>query len=98
MDRAERHFDLCDAGRSLSPRAWGVTTLRNDTVFVHVLNWRDRQISLPAIPLRIGSARLLSSSETVRFIQTEAGVVLTLPPGNVEQPDRIVVLAGARPR
>ena len=90
----------------VSPRDWGATTQRNDTVFVHVLNWRDRQLSIPAIPLRIGSARILGSSEAVPFTQSESGVVLTLPPLpplpplpiSGEQPDRIVVLASARPR
>jgi alpha-L-fucosidase len=80
------------------PRDWGATTQRNDTVFVHVLNWRDRQLSLPPITLRVGSAKMLGSSITVPFTQSEAGVVLTLPPMSGEQPDRIVVLAGARPR
>ena len=80
----------------VSPREWGVTTQRNDTVFVHVLSWRDRQLSLPAIPGRIASARMLGSNEPVPFTQSETGVVLTLPEGNTEQPDRIVVLAGAR--
>jgi alpha-L-fucosidase len=82
----------------VSPRDWGVTTQRNDTIFVHVLNWRDRQLSLPAISTRMGSARMLGTGETVPFTQSEAGVVLTLPPGNTEQPDRIVVLAGTRSR
>ena len=82
----------------VSPRDWGATTQRNDTVFVHVLNWRDRQLSLPPIALRIGSTKMLGSSDTVPFTQSEAGVVLTLPPVSGEQPDRIVVLAGARPR
>jgi alpha-L-fucosidase len=80
------------------PRDWGATTQRNDTVFVHVLNWRDRQLSLPAIALRVGSAKMFGSNDAVPFTQSGAGLVLTLPPVSGEQPDRIVVLAGMRPR
>ena len=43
----------------IAPRDWGVTTQRGDTVFVHVLNWRDRQLAIPALPARIVSARIM---------------------------------------
>ena len=33
----------------IPPRDWGATTQRGDTVFVHVLNWRDRQLAIPAV-------------------------------------------------
>jgi alpha-L-fucosidase len=81
----------------ITPREWGATTQRNDTIFVHVLNWRDRQLALPPIGQRIASARFLGTGDNVPFTQTDAGVVLTLAPGS-DQPDRVVVLAGMRSR
>ena len=33
----------------IPPRDWGATTQRGDTVFVHVLNWRDRQLAIPSV-------------------------------------------------
>lgn len=74
------------------PRSWGATTQRGDTVFVHVLDWPDRTLSLPALGRRILSAAMLDGTETVPFSQNEQGVVLTLPARPAEQPDRVVIL------
>lgn len=79
----------------IPPRDWGVTTQRGDTVYVHVLNWSDRQLSLPALGTRIRSASLLGSGEAVPFAQSNAGVTLTLPSA-AGMPDRVIVLITAR--
>jgi alpha-L-fucosidase len=81
-------------GGPVSPRAWGVTTHRGSQVFVHVLDWPDRVLSLPAWGARIGAARLLGSDERVTVVQSADAVTLTLPAGAVDAtaPDRIVVL------
>lgn len=82
----------------VAPRDWGATTQRGDTVFVHVLNWRDRQLAIPPTGARITSARMLGSGDPVPFTQTDAGVTLTLAPPVGEQVDRVVILTSARPR
>jgi alpha-L-fucosidase len=79
----------------IPPRDWGVTTQRGDTVYVHVLNWNDRQLSLPASGTRIRSASLLESGEAVPFAQTGAGITLTLPSA-AGIPDRVIVLITTR--
>jgi alpha-L-fucosidase len=80
----------------IPPRDWGATTQRGDTVFVHVLNWRDRQLAIPAIGRRVVSARMMGTGTTVAFVQSEDGVTLTLPPAVNETADRVVVLTTAR--
>ena len=79
----------------VSPREWGATTQRGDTIFVHVLNWRDRQLAIPALPSRIGSARMMGTGESVSFTQSSTGVVLILPQAG-ESPDRVIVLTTTR--
>jgi alpha-L-fucosidase len=84
----------------IPPRAWGVTTRRGDTIFVHVLDWPDRVLALPSLDARIRRARMLAGGAAVPFTQGEAGVTLTLPPAG-DEPDRVVVLEttprGVRP-
>ena len=75
----------------IAPHSWGVTTQRGDTVFVHVLDWSDRTLSLPALPGR-WKAREWPNGETVRLTQTEGGMVITLPPSAGEIIDRVVAL------
>jgi alpha-L-fucosidase len=76
----------------IAPRNWGVTTQRGDSVFVHVLDWPDRILSLPPIDARIVRAAMLRGGEPVTAQQSELGVVLTLPPPIGDEPDRVVVL------
>jgi alpha-L-fucosidase len=86
-------------GGPIPPRDWGVTTQRGDTVFVHVLNWPDRMLSLPPLGARVIGARMLNGGTRVDVTQTEGGITLTLPPGAKDEADRVVVLATEhRPR
>ena len=85
-------------GGPIPPRDWGVTTQRGDTVFVHVLNWPDQVLSIPALGARVVRARMLASGESVGLAPTERGLTLTLPPAKAGEPDRVVVLETAGPR
>ena len=77
----------------ITPRPWGVTTQRGDTVFVHILDWRDRQLAIPAISARVRAAVMLGSGDAVPFAQSADGITLTVPAGSgVDTPDRIVIL------
>ena len=65
-------------GGPVDARDWGVTTAVGNRVFVHVLNWQDRQLALSAIQGKIRSARLFADKSPVKFTQTPEGVVLTM--------------------
>jgi alpha-L-fucosidase len=79
-------------GGPIPPHSWGVTTQRGDSVFVHVLDWPDRVLSIPAFGARIVRASVLGSGERAQVVQTENSVTLTLPLANGDQPDRVIVL------
>jgi len=77
----------------VTPREWGVTTQRGDTVFVHVLNWPDRLLALPDFGARVVKASLLKSGERIEVVQAANGLTLALPSAAAEEPDRVIVLA-----
>ncbi|HEV8453455.1 MAG TPA: alpha-L-fucosidase [Gemmatimonadales bacterium] len=79
-------------GGPVSPRSWGVTTQRGDSVFVHLLDWPDRVLALPALDRRVRRATLLASGEPVGVQQSASGITLTLPRAAAGEPDRVVVL------
>ncbi len=79
-------------GGPVKPQPWGVTTQRGDTVFVHVLDWEQPLLALPALPKRVASAAMLDARTPVSFTQNAEGVVLTLPPAREGEVDRVVVL------
>jgi alpha-L-fucosidase len=78
-------------GGPITPRPWGVTTQKGDTVYVHVLDSEDRALLLPALPRRVKSARRLGG-EPVGVEQTAAGVTLTLGDGARDPYDTVVAL------
>lgn len=78
------------------PRAWGATTQREDTVFVHVLDWPDPTLALPALG-DVRNATVVGSGEAVPFTETPDGLVLTLPPSRPNQHARVVALELSQP-
>ena len=74
------------------PRAWGATTRKGDTVYVHILSWPDRVLALPSLGARVQRASLLATGQSVPFVQSDAGVTLTLPARAAEDYDQVVVL------
>ena len=85
----------------VSPRNWGVTTQRGDTVFVHVLDQpaSDRVLALPALNRRVLRAHMLVGGSPVTVSQSDAGLALTMPSccsGEVPV-DRVIVLTLSKP-
>ncbi len=79
-------------GGPLAPDLWGVTTQREGTVYVHVLDWNGPILALPPLSRPVRSARLLRDGSIVRFEDREDGLLLSLPPRGGDLIDEIVVL------
>ena len=79
-------------GGPISPRDWGVTTQKGNKVYVHILNWKDKVLALPAFGKNIKSAKLFSGKAKVSFTQTSGGLLLTLPKLDTNAFDTIVEL------
>lgn len=79
-------------GGPVTPRDWGVTTRRGDTVFVHVLAWPDSVLSLPTMPKRVKAARDMATGRALRVTPTPGGIILEVPSGERGTPDRIAEL------
>ena len=75
----------------IAPRSWGVTTQRRDTVFLHVLDWKDRTLALPPLGARAWRAQAWPERRPLPLTKTDRGITLTLP-ADTSSPDRIVAL------
>jgi alpha-L-fucosidase len=60
-------------------------------VFVHVLDWPDRELSLPALGARVVRARMLAGGAAVPVRESADGITLTIAPAP-DEPDRVVLL------
>lgn len=61
----------------IPPQPWGVSTQRGKKLYLHILDWDSRLLSIP-LTERVRSAVVFDTREAVPFVQTKAGTTLTL--------------------
>jgi alpha-L-fucosidase len=79
-------------GGPFRPGAWGASTYKGNSIYVHVLNWSDDRLVLPAIPKGIiGGNPITGGSVTVKLI-TNDDIELTVPKAYRQELDTIIEL------
>ncbi len=68
-----------------------VSTHKNNTVYLHVLNWTNHGVTLPPVPKRIVAGSLLTGGR-VTVNQTDESIEITVPPEDRQALDTIIVL------
>jgi alpha-L-fucosidase len=77
----------------IKPSDWGVTTLGKDgKIYIHLLNLKDENLLLPALPGKIKSAVYFDGGEKLIYKETELGTVINVPKGKQDKIDTILVL------
>lgn len=79
-------------GGPVSPRPWGVTTRKGNTVYVHVLEWPDAAILVPPLGGAVKSAKLLKTGEAVAARNLAEGVLIPLPTTAPDPYDTVIAL------
>jgi alpha-L-fucosidase len=79
-------------GGPLTARDWGVTTQKGNTVYVHILNWHDESLVLPAWGKQVKSAVLFKDKSPVKFQQNDFGISLKIPKSRFDEVDTIIEL------
>jgi alpha-L-fucosidase len=79
-------------GGPIAPGDWGVTTQKDNKIYVHVLSWRAPLLALPPIPSKVVKANSLLDAAAVEFTQNADGIIVKVPPSNSEETDRVIVL------
>ena len=79
-------------GGPVEPRLWGVTTQRDNKVYVHILDWQDASLLLPKLPTPVKSAHFLKDGSKAEFVENEDGVLVRIPASARDAYDTIVVL------
>ncbi len=65
-------------GGIVAPHQWGVTTIKGDKLYVHILDLDDDCLYLPTGERRVRSARLFDDGSNVGFTREKQGVLLRL--------------------
>src|ERR1051326_1038602 len=79
-------------GGPVAPGDWGVTTQKDDKIYVHVLNWNAPLLALPPLTAKVTAAHSLIDSVPVEVTQSSNGLVLKLPASKEAETDRVIVL------
>jgi alpha-L-fucosidase len=67
------------------------STYRDNTIYMHILEWPSDTITLPLLPKRVTDASLLTGG-TVSMQQTDKGIEIQVPAANRQEIDTIVKL------
>jgi len=78
-------------GGPFKPGPWGASTQRQNAVYVHILQWENESITLPAIKQKITGSSLLTGG-TVQVSQSEKGIEISVPAAHRHELDTIVTL------
>jgi alpha-L-fucosidase len=79
-------------GGPIAPGDWGVTTQKDNKIYVHVLNWRAPLLALPPIAGKVVKAQSLIDAASVDVTQNADGIILKVPQPKIDEVDRVIVL------
>ena len=79
-------------GGPIPPGDWGVTTQKENKIYVHILNWSAPMLALAPVTRKITAAHTLVENSPVEFTQKPDGVILKVPPPKEAETDRVIVL------
>ena len=66
-------------GGLVAPHDWGVTTQKENTLYVHILNYPDKELALPLQGRKVKKAVVYKDRSAVRYLRSRDGIVLQLP-------------------
>lgn len=66
-------------GGIIEPRNWGVTTQKDNKLYVHILDLQDKGLFLPITDKKVKKAVCFKDKQTISFKQDKNGIVLQLP-------------------
>jgi alpha-L-fucosidase len=78
-------------GGPFKPGDYGVSTRTRNTIYLHILDWPNEVLTLPAIPAKVIRSRLLGGGK-VKVRQTATGLVVSVPERNRQPIDTVVAL------
>lgn len=76
----------------ISPRPWGVTTQKDNKVFLHLLAWKDESILIPSLGKKVKSVKLYGDNSPIAFKESKEGILLTIPYSKRKPLETILVL------
>lgn len=77
----------------ITPHLWGVTTQKDNKVYVHITNLEDNNLLLPDFGKKINSISMFSDGTSLKFKQDSYGTAINIPTDKKDDIDTILVLS-----
>ena len=79
-------------GGPFKPGAWGASTNKGNSIYVHVLNWSDDRLILPAIPKKIIGGDLITGGKVRIRETTNEAIEISVSKAHRQEIDTIIEL------
>ncbi|MCE1199508.1 MAG: alpha-L-fucosidase, partial [Marinilabiliales bacterium] len=79
-------------GGPVQSKSWGVSTIRENKIYLHLMDQDNSAVLIPDFGKKIKKAYLLDDQSPIKFKQTEFGNLITVPADKKSDVDTIVVL------
>jgi alpha-L-fucosidase len=79
-------------GGPINPHPWGVSTVKGNKCFLHVLDYDDNAILIPPFNKKIKSAKVYKEAKPLTTIDTKEGTLIKLPTNRHDNYDLIIEL------
>ncbi|MBG0858995.1 MAG: alpha-L-fucosidase [Bacteroidales bacterium] len=79
-------------GGPVSPKTWGVTTWKENKVFVHILSLEDDNLLIPDFGKKVKNITVYNSGTKIKYKQDAFGIVISVPQEVIDETDTILVI------
>jgi len=79
-------------GGPVPPRSWGVSTYKDNKVYIHLLNPEDNNLLIPDFGKKVKGVTLYSTAAKLKFRQDAYGIAVSVPKEIIDETDTIIVI------
>lgn len=79
-------------GGPIAPQPWGVSTQKNNKVFLHVINWKSPNILIPKSDFEILKIKSFLPSYVLSYVETPYGTLVHMPENFENEIDFVIEL------
>ncbi|MBK7713028.1 MAG: alpha-L-fucosidase [Bacteroidales bacterium] len=79
-------------GGPVSPKSWGVSTYKDNKVYIHLLNPEDNNLLIPDFGKKVKGITLYSTAAKLKFKQDAFGITVSVPKESIDETDTILVI------
>ncbi len=80
------------SGGPVTPKSWGVSTSKDNKVYIHLLKPDDNNLLIPDFGKKVKGITLYSTAAKLKFKQDAFGITVAVPKEIIDETDTIIVI------